>query len=251
MSPLFALILGHLIGDFVLQTIDLVRYKGHSWKGLLLHTAIVVASCAVCLWSNLPAWWPWLIPMFLTHVVTDWAKVAINNRTTNWKTRLFFLDQLVHFGIIFLIVIVQSGGWPYRSLAEAIGAGSLNRPLFYFAAWIVAVFVVPLLEAQAAYALTRYVPRGTDSCGNSSDIAASVSDRLWGGFERTVVLLLVVVGPPAVWFAPLAFIPRIASLRAAWKHPCQARVYRIKIAISVLSMVVIGLVVWLAQPHLA
>ena len=75
-------------------------------------------------------------------------------------------------------------------------------------------------------------------------------DRLWGGGERTLVLLLLYLGLPAVWFAPLAFVPRILALRSAWKQPSQARVYRVKIATSILCMIVIGLLIWLAQPHL-
>jgi len=249
MSPLFGLILGHLIGDFVLQTIDLVRYKGHSWKGLFLHTAIVIASCALCLWNNLPTWWPWLIPLFLLHMLTDWGKVTLNQRISGWKTRLFFLDQLAHLVVIVLVVIIQAGGWPYQSLAEAIGGEQANRGLVFLIAFIVAFFVVPLLEAQAAYALTRYVPK-LNCNNNGNGIAATMPDRLWGGAERTLVLSLLYLGPPAVWFSPLAFIPRIVALRSTWKQPPLARVYRVKIATSILCMIAIGLLIWLAQAHL-
>lgn len=249
MSPFFSLIVGHLIGDFVLQTIDLVRYKGHSWKGLCLHSGIVVASCAVWLWGNLSTWWPWLIPFFLLHMATDWAKVTLNHRILGWKTRLFFLDQLAHLVVIVIAVLLQSGGWPYRSLAEAIGGGPANRNLVFLLAFIIAFFVVPLLEAQAAYALTRHVPkRGGD--GNGNGIAATMPDRLWGGAERTLILLLLYIGFPAIWFAPLAFVPRILSLGPCWKQPYQARVYYVKIATSVLCMIAIGVLIWLMQPHL-
>lgn len=249
MSPLFGLILGHLIGDFALQTIDLVRYKGHSWKGLFLHAAIVIASCALCLWSHLPTWWPWLIPLFLLHMVTDWGKVTLNQRISGWKTRLFFLDQAAHFVVIFLVVIIQAGGWPYQSLAEAIGGGRANRNLVFLVAFIVVFFVAPLLEAQAAYALTRYRPQ-PNGHSNGNGIAATMPDRLWGGAERTLVLSLLYLGLPAIWFAPLAFIPRILALRSAWRQPPLARVYRVKIATSILCMIVIGLLIWFAQPHL-
>jgi hypothetical protein len=249
MSPFFSLILGHLIGDFVLQTIDLVRLKGHSWKGLLLHSGIVVVSCGLCLWSNFPTWWPWLIPLFLLHVGTDWAKVALSRRVTGWKTRFFFLDQAAHLAVSVLVILLQAGGWPYHSLADAIGAGAANRNLVFLAAFIIAFFVVPLLEAQAAYALTRHVPKqGGD--GNGNGVAATMPDRLWGGAERALVLLLLYIGPPAIWFAPLAFIPRVLSLWPAWKQPKNARVYRAKIATSILCMVVLGVVIWFMQPYL-
>lgn len=247
MSPLFSLILGHLIGDFVLQTIDLVRFKGHSWKGLLLHSGIVVISSGICLWSNFPTWWPWLIPLFFLHVGTDWAKVNLSRHVTGWKTRFFFLDQAAHFAAIFLIVLLQSGGWPYDSVASAIGEGGANRNLVFLVALIIALFVVPLLESQAAHALTHYVPKpGNDSNGN----AATMRDRLWGGAERTLVLVLLYIGLPAAWFAPLAFVPRILSLWSVWKQPNPARVYRVKIATSILCMGLLAVLIWLLQPHL-
>jgi hypothetical protein len=182
-------------------------------------------------------------------MITDWGKVTLNQRVSGWKTRLFFLDQLAHLVAIFAVVIIQAGGWPYQSLSEAIGAGPANRLLVFITAFIIAFFVVPLLEAQAAYALTRYVPK-LDCNSNGNGIAATMPDRLWGGAERTLVLLLLYLGSPAVWFAPLAFIPRIVALHSTWKQPPLARVYRVKIAVSILCMIAIGLLTWLAQTHL-
>lgn len=247
MSPFFSLLLGHLIGDFALQTIDLVRYKSQSWKGLFLHSAIVTASCAVCLWNNLPTWWPWLLPIFVLHWLTDWAKVDLGRRVSGWNTRFFFLDQFLHMVLVFIIVILQAGRWPYNSPAEAIGGGPANRNLVFLLAFIVALFVGPLLEAQAAHALTRYAP---NRAGNGNGVAATMTDRLWGGAERTLVLLLLYIGAPAFWFAPLAFVPRILALWSVWKQPNQAPVYRVKIATSIILTLALGLLLRWVEPRL-
>lgn len=249
MSPLFSLLLGHVIGDFVLQTIDLVRYKGLSWKGLFLHSAIVVVSCAVSLWNNLPTWWPWLIPLFLLHLLTDWGKVVLNRRVAGWRTRFFFVDQLLHVAAIFLIVLVQSGGWPYPSLAAAIGAGPANRTWVYLLALLIVTFVVPLLEAQAAHAFALHASKPTSN-GNGEGMAATLPDRLWGGAERALALLLLYLGSPFVWLAPVAFVPRALSLWSTWKQPHLARVYRVKILTSIVCTALIGVALWLIQPHL-
>jgi hypothetical protein len=225
-----------------------VRYKSLSWRGLFLHSGIVIASTAVCLWSNFLTWWPWLIPLFLLHLVTDWGKVYLNRRVTGWRTRFFFLDQLLHLAAIFLIVTIQAGGWPYPSVAAAIGAGPANRYLVYLLAFLVSTFVVPLLEAQAVYAFTLHAARPAND-SNGEGMAASMPDRLWGGAERTLVLLLVYLGSPFVWLAPLAFVPRILSLWSAWRQPHLARVYRVKIVTGIVCVAVIGAALWLIQAH--
>ena len=146
------------------------------------------------------------------------------------------------------MIWLQEGRWPYGSLAEAVaGPGSTfaaNRNLLFLLAFLLAFFVVPLLEAQVAgkwmrtFAGDVVLPNG---------YAASMPDRLWGGAERTLVLLLLYLGGLAAWMSPLAFVPRILSLWNTWKQPEQARVYRVKIATSIGCMLVLGGLLWLAE----
>ncbi|MGB9722854.1 MAG: DUF3307 domain-containing protein [Chloroflexia bacterium] len=252
MSILFRFLMGHLVGDFVLQTVDLVRLKVLSWKGLLLHAAIVTGSTALFLWETLPAWGPWLIPLFLTHLLTDWGKIALGRRWPQRQLSTFFLDQAVHLGVLALFIFLGSGGrWPYTTLAEAVGAPSpqANRNLLFLCFALVALFIVPLLEAHAVHKVARLSANGANAVGNP---AASLTDRLWGGGERLLVLALLYLGgpmggfAPAVWLIPLAFLPRILAHRRLWKDPEQARDFWTKIAISILSMLALGILLYLA-----
>ncbi len=253
MSPLSRLLLGHLIGDFVLQTIGLVHYKSHSWKGLLLHAGIVTASSAVCLLDLLPAWWYWLLALLAWHVFTDWLKIVLTRRLHEHRLGPFLFDQAMHVGAIVVVVFLGQGARLYPSLAEAIGGGSpaINRAILFGMALLVVVFVVPLLEVQVAFRLSRTF--SAPSGGNS--LGATLLDRLWGGFERGValVLLYLALSGIAMWpvaLAPLAFVPRIVALRPTWRQPDRAPAYRFKIATSIGCTVLLGVLLWAANPYL-
>jgi hypothetical protein len=273
MSTLVRLLLGHLIGDFCLQTIGLVNYKAHSWKGLFLHAGIVLASSALCLWDELLRWWPWLLPLFVWHVFTDWLKVTMSRRFPERRLAPFAFDQAMHIGAIVAVICIGQGGWPYPDVAAVIGGGSLaaNRNILFLAAFLIALFVVPLLEVQVAFKLTRTFVNG-QAAGNGP--GASLADRLWGGGERTVALGLlylwlsaiavwnragaaVAAGPElwlyswlngiavwAVWLTPLAFLPRILAFWPAMRRPGPGRLYWFKIATSIVCTAVLGAALW-------
>ncbi len=247
MSPLFRLLFGHLVGDFVLQTIDLVRFKSNSWRGLFLHSFIVIGSMAIFLWGDLPTWWPWLIPLFFLHYLTDWLKIASTHRVPGWHTRMFLLDQAVHIVTIVGIIFLSYGRWPYPTLAAAIGGATpqMNRFLLFLTALLISLFVVPLLEAQGAHKLATATH---DECVNG--LAVSIPDRLWGGGERLVALVVVYLGWPAICLFPLAFLPRVVAIRKGWQRPDSPRISGTKIAVSAICMALIAAVLWFGSTRL-
>jgi hypothetical protein len=65
------LMLGHMIGDFVLQPYWLVLAKRKGWPGLLIHVGIVTFITAILAWNSIPVWWVWMIVLFLGHLFID------------------------------------------------------------------------------------------------------------------------------------------------------------------------------------
>ncbi len=98
------LLLGHLLGDFPLQTNWVMRHKlEHRW-GIFLHASIhgVVTAFLVQSWlSALPL----LMTLVLVHFAIDWLKLHLPSKTA---TRGFLLDQLAHLVVIVLLSII----WP-------------------------------------------------------------------------------------------------------------------------------------------
>ncbi|MBN1483495.1 MAG: DUF3307 domain-containing protein [Chloroflexia bacterium] len=242
MSLLLRFLLGHMVGDFVLQTIDLVRYKVASWKGLLIHAAIVVLCTALFLWEYLPAWWPWLLLLFFLHVSTDWAKVSLDRCFPRWGILLFFLDQSLHVGAMFLLLYLGQGEWPYSSLVEAIGGGSVqaNRNLLFLLALLTALFIVPIIEIQLSLSLVCR----TAAKRSQNGTPALLVDRLCGGAERTMALLLFYLGQPLMWLAPLSFLPRGLILCRRARNSQSPLLCWTKLAISIVCTVLLAGVLW-------
>lgn len=46
MELFLRLLLGHMVGDYILQTGSIARAKNESWQALLLHVSIVSAAMA-------------------------------------------------------------------------------------------------------------------------------------------------------------------------------------------------------------
>jgi hypothetical protein len=246
MSIFLRLLLGHLVGDFVLQTIDLVRYKSSSWKGQLIHSGIVALCTAAFLWEHLPNWWPWLLLLFVLHLLTDWAKVSLDQRFPRWGLGLFFLDQILHFLAIFATIWLVEGGWSFPSWAAVLGGASFaaNRNLLFLVAFLVMFFIVPILEIQVAVTVME---ASSEKKRSKNGLPASLLDRLWGGGERTVALVLLYTGGIAPWFSPLVFLPRMLILCQRETSPLQRRLCWTKVVVSVVCAMIVMIALWWVQ----
>lgn len=246
MSIVLRFLLGHLVGDFVLQTIDLVRYKVASWKGQLIHSGIIALCTAAFLWEHLSTWWPWLGVLFVLHLLTDWAKVSLDQRFPRWGLGMFFLDQALHFFALFGIVWLGSDGWPFPSWAAALGGASstANRNLLFLLAFLTIFFIVPILEIQLAVTVME---ASSENKRSKNGLPASLPDRLWGGGERTIALFLLYIGGIAPWFSLLAFLPRMLILCRKGETTLQARLCWTKVVVSVICTVIVMIALWWVQ----
>src|SRR5512136_3098824 len=102
---IIAMLLAHLMGDYVLQWDALARWKGAAVKGAACHGAIV--SAVTLLFAELidPAWWPWAVLIGLAHIAIDSFWVVFNRRVVIPHGRYglvrFLIDQTLHLAVIF------------------------------------------------------------------------------------------------------------------------------------------------------
>jgi len=102
MIILIKLILAHLVGDFLLQPYSWVKEKENkkltSLK-LYLHISIHLLLNFLVLWD----FSLWYIPLIIagSHLLIDALKLTLQKPKT--KRLFFFIDQLLHFLIIFLV----------------------------------------------------------------------------------------------------------------------------------------------------
>lgn len=132
MNLIAALLLGHLIADFPLQTNWIYQLKMKSWVGVLLHSFIHVIVTA-CLIQPIFALIPLLFILGVIHFLTDFAKVRIPAKR---QAPGFVLDQLVHIVVLLLL----SWGWQ-NQLHSALPITLLKPLLIYHIMLGLLVFV--------------------------------------------------------------------------------------------------------------
>ncbi|WP_179345747.1 DUF3307 domain-containing protein [Winogradskyella ursingii] len=96
------LIASHLIGDFFLQPKKWVKNKEKKklksiW--LYAHITVHVALMFLIIWDL--SHWKLILSIGLIHFIIDACKIIIQNKKN--KRWLFFIDQLLHFAVIFIL----------------------------------------------------------------------------------------------------------------------------------------------------
>ncbi|MDA8211591.1 MAG: DUF3307 domain-containing protein [Clostridia bacterium] len=140
------LILAHLLTDFVFQSETLTEDKQDTHvqkrnKALFIHSLTFLATSLI-LFVTIKGitWWPsftfkpiswvlllllWLIVITVTHYYIDLVKVKIQIKLKElgnhkWDIFLFLLDQIIHFGIISLMVFFFHKAEVLRNLSLLI-----------------------------------------------------------------------------------------------------------------------------------
>ena len=112
---IIAMLLAHMVGDYVLQWDALARWKGASIKGAAVHGAIVLAVTLLFAVLIDPDWWPWALLIGLTHIAIDASWVGLNRRFTSrgrYGLMRLLIDQTLHLGVIAGAVIASGYATP-------------------------------------------------------------------------------------------------------------------------------------------
>ncbi len=205
LSFFLLLLLGHLIGDFLLQPYWLVVAKRQGWKGLSIHVGVVTFVTAILLWiSNVPNWWVWVIVLFTGHLFIDQFRTFIFTDTSKGKgIWLLVADQVAHMVLIALLAWAATG-WTAADLQILFTADATDQQLLmvYLIGAATLLGVVPVLEVEMA--VTTLYFAGTDL---NETVRVDFSDRLFGGIERLVGGFIILIGFGL--FTPLVFVPRV------------------------------------------
>ncbi|MFQ5611282.1 MAG: DUF3307 domain-containing protein [Anaerolineae bacterium] len=204
LSFFLRLLLGHLLGDFLLQPFWLVLLKREGWTGLLIHVTIVTAATAIVLWGLTPGWWIWIIALWVGHTFIDQFRTFVFTDTSQGKGfYLLVIDQFVHLLFITLLAWLAAGWRPssLRLLVDPNAPGDL-RLIAYLSGLVILMWVVPVVEVEFTMAMMAFQGAPSDKT-----LPIGLSDRLLGASERTISLLLIVLG--LGFISPVAFAPRL------------------------------------------
>jgi hypothetical protein len=117
MSQFDMLLIGHLIGDFLLQTTWMANNKAVKWLPLLSHVVIYTAVIAIFGWLSGGLSLAALAIVFISHIILDrrtfvsfWVRriQMVDGPAAGWLG--IMADQIFHIIILALAIYITSFG---------------------------------------------------------------------------------------------------------------------------------------------
>ena len=121
-----AMLLAHLMGDYVLQWDALAQWKSRELRGVIVHSAILAAVTAAFALPINPDWWGGILIISLSHFAIDALQFYI--RPTFSPLLRFFLDQLAHFFFI-ILALTMTGYLAWGNLWGGLVDSARATPL--------------------------------------------------------------------------------------------------------------------------
>jgi hypothetical protein len=239
LSFFLLLTLGHLIGDFALQPFWLVLAKRKGWPGLIIHVGVVTFFTAILVVDHIPSWWAWIIVLFVGHLFIDQFRTFIFTDNTKGKGLLLLIaDQFAHI-ILILLIAWAAIGWPFNHL-ELLATNNQYQLLVYLIGISALIGVTPVLEVEITVAVWEAQGQKMDKI-----VAITSTDRILGGLERSIAMLLIALGLSngLAFLAPLIFVPRLI-LMVKDKTQRDRTAITTKVITSFATAVIVGIILY-------
>lgn len=237
MTLFLRLLLGHMIGDYVLQPLRLVLMKRKGWAGILVHVGIVVAVTGILLWPALRHWWYWLwlLFLFIGHLLIDRSRALLLRDSRRRGLLYLVIDQVLHVALLALIAVLSHVRLIYHPALPALAASPEdNRLIAYLIFLVFLVWTVPVVEMETMNTLIA----DSRNLEEGEGIRIPARDRLLGALERIGGVALMLAG--FICLVPFAFVPRVLFQRQEWRSsPWQGRFF-VKTVISFSSAILTG-----------
>ena len=231
---IIAMLLAHLMGDYVLQWDALATWKGRAVKGAVCHGSIVLAVTLLFAVLIDPAWWPWALLIGLAHIIIDASWVVFNRRFAP-RSGLYGLvrlltDQTLHLAVIFGAIILSG-------YASPIGLpGALVTEVQTHRMWAIALGYV--LISLPAWIFIEFVFYGLIN-GSAPDFGRVGKYKYVGSLERGLIATFVATGQ--FMLVPVVALPRLVLESPQYFGASHATLYVAEWLGSLALAVLIGL----------
>jgi hypothetical protein len=221
--------LSHLLGDYVLQTDGLVRWKSRSLWGVAAHGGVVTLCAWLCSLPFTANWWPYALGLGVFHALVDILRVKVGKVGPALTLFLFVTDQAVH--ALSIVLVVRWSGWLAPRAAEtALGLWLQGGQRLAFLSGYV-------LLGMPAWVIVHFVVSGTGA--ESKSLPGRPGERYVGMIERGLIATFVLLGQ---FFAvPLVLAPRLVLDGSGGRLDGERIGYLSEILVSVSLAVAVGL----------
>jgi hypothetical protein len=198
---IIAMLLAHMVGDYVLQWEALARWKGASIKGAVCHGSIVLTVTVLFAGLINPGWWPWALLIGLAHTAIDASWVGLNRRFASrgmYGLIRLLSDQLLHLAVILWALFASGYAAPATLFSTTAAEVQAHRP------WAIALGYV--LISMPAWIFIEFIFYGLID-GSAPDFGRVGKYKYVGSLERGLIATFVATGQFAL--VPVVALPRL------------------------------------------
>jgi hypothetical protein len=222
-----AMLLAHLVGDFILQWDGLARWKSKEFKGLVVHGLIITVVTWLFILPFDATWWWGVLFISATHFVIDAVQFYVKFPVPTLGR--FLIDQSLHFLVIF-VALIWGGYLSPETLVQDL---------------LASIYATPYLSALLGYALItmpawvflKFAIYGL--VNGSPPNFPEGPNKFVGITERLLIATLVAFGQ--ILLVPLVALPRLVLDWPKVVKSGSGRVYTAELIASVLLAVGVGL----------
>lgn len=184
------LFLGQLVGDFLLQSSELVRLKRLKMYGVYPHVGLVALATAVAIWGSVPSEYA-LIMLGLVaafHLLLDRLSILAFSETGARQVFIFMADQVAHIGVLAGIA------WAFTRYGQTPVGQSWAVPLNdWWLTLLCGVLAVTFGGSVFLFEVVDAVAPSDPKAAEGALMRYSLA-RLLGMIERAALYLSVVTG---------------------------------------------------------
>ncbi len=231
---ILAMLLAHMVGDYVLQWDALARWKGASIKGATVHGLIVLAVTLLFATLIDRDWWPYAVLVGLAHTIIDASWVGLNRRFTSrgmYGLIRLLADQTLHFAVILCSLFASGYATPTTLFSATLAAVQTHR------LWAIALGYV--LISMPAWIFIEFIFYGLIN-GSAPDFSRVGKYKYIGSLERGLIATFVATGQFTL--VPVVALPRLVLESPQYFGSNRATLYLAEWLSSLAVAVLIGLV---------
>ena len=222
-----AMILAHLVADYVLQWDKLAAWKSRSLKGVMAHCAIVFSVTFLFALPFEPFWWQGVLFISTAHLFIDAIQLYVKPPVP--VLARFLLDQLAHFTVIFAALAV--GGYlPIGSMTTSLAAVTQSEQMMLFVLGYAFV-------TMPAWVLVKFTSYGVVQ-GTAPEFPGR-TNKYVEILERVLITTCVLLGQYVL--VPLVILPRLFTEWPDVQKNGNTTLYLVELLSSITLAVVIGL----------
>jgi Protein of unknown function (DUF3307) len=225
-----AMILAHLVGDYVLQWNGLAAWKAREMRGVVVHCVVLTAVTLLFAALIDPAFLPWAVLISLMHFFID--AFGLRYKLPITPLGRFATDQAAHFAVILLALV----GGGYVEMGTVTGGLTAvlqsDALMFYLVGYAFVTMPAWVVVKFTAYGLVK---------GSAPDFGDD--DKYLAMLERLLIVTFVALGH--FYLIPLILLPRFVMEWPRVVEAEQTAVYLAELLASTALAVVVGVVFWM------